>query len=75
MTWTHLSSGLPGFGLCGLFLHLFQGWTSSMFTMLLALLLALLLGAVLGWAAAAPLLFLARRDANTLIVDPLEMAD
>ena len=71
MTWTHWSSGLPGFGLCGLFLHLFQGWTSSMFTMLLAL----LLGAVLGWAAAAPLLFLARRDANTLIVDPLDMAD
>jgi membrane protein implicated in regulation of membrane protease activity len=57
------SFGLAGFGLCGLLLQLFQGSTSSVFT----LPLALLLGAGLGWAAAAALRFLARRDANTVV--------
>ena len=57
------SFGLAGFGLCGLLLQLFQGSTSS----LLTLPLALLLGAGLGWAAAAALRFLARRDANTVV--------
>ena len=57
------SFGLAGFGLCGLLLQLFQGATASLFT----LPLALLLGAGLGWAAAASLRFLARRDANTLV--------
>ena len=57
------SFALAGFGLCGLLLQLFQGSTSS----LLTLPLALLLGVGLGWAAAAALLFLARRDANTVV--------
>ena len=57
------SFGLAGFGLCGLLLQLFQGSTSSLFT----LPLALLLGVGLGWAAAATLRVLARRDANTLV--------
>ncbi len=57
------SFALAGFGLSGLLLQLFQGSTSSLFT----LPLALLLGAGLGWAAAAALRFLARRDANTVV--------
>lgn len=57
------SFALAGFGLCGLLLQLFQGSTSS----LLTLPLALLLGVGLGWAAAAALRFLARRDANTVV--------
>ena len=57
------SFGLAGFGLCGLLLELFQGSTASFLT----LPLALLMGAGMGWAAAAALRFLARRDANTVV--------
>lgn len=58
------SFGLAGFGLCGLLLQLFQGASSSPFT----LPLALLLGAALGWGAAWALRALARRDANTVVL-------
>ena len=58
------SFSLAGFGLCGLLLQLFEGTTPSRFN----LPIALMLGTSLGWCAAFALRFLARRDANTVVL-------
>lgn len=58
------SFSLAGFGLCGLLLQLFEGTASSSFN----LPIALMLGVSLGWCASLALRFLARRDANTVVL-------
>ena len=58
------SFSLAGFGLCGLLLQLFEGTTDTRFN----LPIALLLGIGLGWCASFALRFLARRDANTVVL-------
>ncbi len=58
------SFSLAGFGLCGLLLQLFNGTTASR----LNLPIALILGISLGWSASIALRFLAKRDANTLVL-------
>ena len=58
------SFSMAGFGLCGLLLHLFTETTSTSIN----LPVALLLGIGLGWCASLTLRYLARRDANTVVL-------
>ena len=58
------SFSLAGFGLCGLLLQLFNGTAASR----LNLPIALILGISLGWSASIALRFLAKRDANTVVL-------
>ena len=58
------SFSLAGFGLCGLLLQLFEETTASRFN----LPIALFLGVSLGLCASLTLRFLARRDANTVVL-------
>ena len=58
------SFSLAGFGLCGLLLQLFNGTTASR----LNLPIALILGISLGWSASIALRFLAKREANTVVL-------
>ena len=58
------SFSLAGFGLCGLLLQVFNGTTATR----LNLPIALILGISLGWSASIALRFLAKRDANTVVL-------
>ena len=58
------SFALAGFGLCGLLLQLFESPTTTRF----GLPIALMLGFSLGWFASLALRVVARRDANTLVL-------
>ena len=58
------SFSMAGFGLCGLLLQLFASTTAPYIN----LPIALLLGLGLGWCASLTLRYLARREANTLVL-------
>ena len=58
------SFSMAGFGLCGLLLQLFSATSASAIN----LPIALLLGLGMGWCASLSLRYLARRDANTVVL-------